>query len=65
MRFCSDCAYCTGGWAENATCHAPDNNEPSPVTGRNRRIYIECRNCRLDHRACGPDARWFQEKEQA
>ena len=63
MKFCADCKFAEGWWAENATCHAPDNNEVSLVTGRERRIYTQCRDCRLDPKACGPDARWFQEKE--
>lgn len=67
-KLCRECAHFSGGPAES--CDAPQNQQPESkidyVNGigpSTRRIWYGAQYCREDSKACGPDAKWWEEKQ--
>ena len=64
MKFCKDCDYFR--YYSN-TCAAPNNTTISKVTGdliyKKEPENYKCYLLREDETSCGPDAKWFKEKE--
>ena len=75
MKLCKDCVYrkrdlvdfILGIFSDFSKCHAPQNLEVTPVTGRTKyRSWKFCEGQRLDksdNKSCSPDAAWFKPKK--
>lgn len=61
MKYCKDCK-----WLKNDLfCHAPQNGV-DPVYGENKGLFAclsRQKECIFSPMKCGPDARYFEQKE--
>ena len=70
MKFCKDCrhyqpsAYNANAWKYARCLHDP-KREQNVVTGEWSEVVQFCDSTRLLSERCGPDAKWFEPREDA
>ena len=62
MKLCKDCKFSTPRYAGTILCLKPENIIASLIDGI-LEFDLSCSTLRESETRCGPDARWFEDRE--